>query len=83
MRRERERLVRGDVVFVRGASESIGISKIHRGYVCTTGTLTEDPNVRGYAAVNLLTLGDKSYVTVKMNVYQSDIQKCHFTQPMC
>lgn len=75
MRRERIRLQRGDMVFVRGNSESIGINRQFKGYVCTSGTLTENPNAHGYAAVNLLHVGDSHCVTIRMNVYQSAITK--------
>lgn len=76
MRVARERLHRGDVVFLRGLAESMGLRKHAHGYVCTSGTLTDEPNASGYAHVRVLSLGGKSYSTVNMLVYQSDVQKC-------
>lgn len=75
MRRERTRLKRGDMVSVRGNSESIGINKQFKGYICTSGILTENPNAHGFAAVNLLTVGDRHCITIRMNVYQSAVSK--------
>ena len=75
MRRERTRLKRGDMVFVRGNSESIGINRQFKGYVCTSGILTENPNAHGFAAVNLMSVGQRNYVKIRMNVYQSAVSK--------
>lgn len=75
MRVERERLHRGDMVFLSGLAESMGLGRHARGYVCTSGTLTEEPNASGYAHVSVLSLGGKSYVTVNMRVYQQDVRR--------
>ena len=75
MRRERTRLKRGDMVFVRGNSESIGINRQFNGYVCTSGILTENPNAHGFASVNLMSVGQRNCVTIRMNVYQSAVSK--------
>ena len=75
MRVERERLRRGDVVFLSGLAERMGLGRHAKGYVCTSGTLTEDPNSSGYAHVSVISLGGKKYVTVNMRVYQTDVRK--------
>lgn len=75
MRVARERLHRGDVVFLRGLAESMGLRKHANGYVCTSGTLTDEPNASGYAHVCVISLGGKKYVTVNMRVYQTDVRK--------
>jgi hypothetical protein len=75
LRIERERMHRGDFVFIRGLAESIGLRKHAHGYVCTSGTLTDEPNASGYAHVCVLSVGEKKCVTVNMLVYQAAVQK--------
>ena len=75
MRQERTALKRGMTVRVEGMCEYLGLSKYRKGYISTFGTLTEDPNVMGYAHVTLMNFNGISHKTVNLRVYQSGVTK--------